>query len=57
MQDEELRLLGLRNADAKQRLGQTRAVLILGTVLGLLITAAAGWTVQRDSSGRCDRTL
>jgi CHASE3 domain sensor protein len=52
MQEEELRLLGLRNADAKQRLGQTRAVLILGTVLGLLITAAAGWTVQRDSSGR-----
>ncbi|HVS90113.1 MAG TPA: PAS domain S-box protein [Candidatus Acidoferrum sp.] len=52
MQDEELRLLVLRNADAKRHLGQTKAVLILGTVLGLLIAAGAGWGVQRDSSGR-----
>jgi hypothetical protein len=27
------------------------AVLILGTALGLLIAAAAGWSVKRDSSG------
>jgi PAS domain S-box-containing protein len=52
MQEEELRLLGLRNADAKQRLGQTKVVLILGTVLGLMIAGAASWTVQRDSSRR-----
>jgi PAS domain S-box-containing protein len=52
MQDEELRLLVLRHADAKLRLGQTKAIVIFGTVLGLLITAAAGWTVQRDSLGR-----
>jgi PAS domain S-box-containing protein len=52
MQDEELRLLVLRDADAKRRLGQTKAVLILGSVLGLLIATAAGWSVQRDSSGR-----
>jgi PAS domain S-box-containing protein len=52
LQDEELRLLLLRNADAKRRLGQTKTVLILGTVLGLLIAAAAGWSVQRESSRR-----
>ncbi len=52
LQDEELRLLVLRNADAKRRLGQTKIVLILGTVLFLLIAAAAGWSVQRDTSGR-----
>jgi PAS domain S-box-containing protein len=52
MQDEELRLLAQRNAEAKRRLAQTKAVLIFGTVLGLLITAAAGWSVQRDSSRR-----
>jgi PAS domain S-box-containing protein len=52
LQDEELRLLVLRNADAKRRLGQTKIVLILGTVLFLLIAAVAGWNVQRDSSGR-----
>ena len=52
LQNEELRLLVLRNADAQQRLGQTKIVLILGTVLFLLIAAAAGWSVQRDTSGR-----
>jgi len=52
MQDEELRLLVLRDADAKRRLGQTKTVLILGTVLGLVIAAAAGWSVQRDNSQR-----
>ncbi len=31
---------------------RTEIILILGTVLGLLITAAAGWIVQRDSSRR-----
>ena len=52
MKDEELRLLVLRNADAKRRLGQTKTVLILGTVLGLLIAAAASRSVHRDSSRR-----
>src|SRR6202035_4934168 len=52
MQDEELRLLVLRDADVKRRLGQTKTVLILGTVLGLVIAAAAGWSVQRDNSQR-----
>jgi diguanylate cyclase (GGDEF)-like protein/PAS domain S-box-containing protein len=50
MQNEEMGLLMLRDADAKRRLGQTKTVLILGTVLGLLITAIAGWSVHRSSS-------
>jgi PAS domain S-box-containing protein len=52
MEQEEARLLGLRNADATRRLSQNKAVLIFGTFLGLLIVAAAGWSVQRDSSRR-----
>jgi PAS domain S-box-containing protein len=52
MENEELRLLVLRNADATRRLGQTRAILILGSVLGLLVAGGAAWSAQRDSSGR-----
>jgi signal transduction histidine kinase len=51
-QVEELRLLALRNAEVKERVAQTEAILILGTFLGLLITGAAGWSVQRDSTRR-----
>ena len=51
-QDEELRLLMQRDADAKRNLDQSRTVLISGTILGLLITAAAGWSVHRDNSRR-----
>jgi diguanylate cyclase (GGDEF)-like protein/PAS domain S-box-containing protein len=49
---EELRLLLLRNASNNRRLSQTRMVLILGTLLGLLIAAAAGVSALRDSSAR-----
>ena len=52
LQDEELRLLAEHNADAEWSLSQTKTILVVGTFLGLLITAAAGWTVQRDSSKR-----
>ncbi len=52
MRDEELRLLVLRNADAERRLTQIKIVLVLGTFLGLLSAAPAGWSVQRDSSRR-----
>jgi PAS domain S-box-containing protein len=52
MQDEELRLLLLRDADARRRLGQTKTVLIFGTIFGLLVATAAGWSLQRDSFGR-----
>ncbi len=52
MRDEELLLLALRTADAKRRLSQTQAILILGTFLGLLIAGASGWSAQRDHAGR-----
>jgi PAS domain S-box-containing protein len=52
MQDEEQRLLLLRDADTRRSTNRTEIILILGTVLGLLITAAAGWIVQRDGSRR-----
>jgi diguanylate cyclase (GGDEF)-like protein/PAS domain S-box-containing protein len=52
MQNEEMRLLMIRNAEAKKRLGRTKTVLILGTFLGLLIAAAASKSVQRDSARR-----
>jgi len=52
LQDEELRLLVLRDADAKRRLGQTKTTLILVIVLGSLIASAAGWSVQRDTFKR-----
>jgi CHASE3 domain sensor protein len=52
MHDEELRLLTLRDAAAKRHLGQTKTVLILGTALGLLIAAAAGWSIQSDGIER-----
>src|SRR6204780_394414 len=52
MEDDEQRLLVLRDAVAKRRLNQTRGVLILGTLIGLLVAVAAGWSVQRDSSQR-----
>ena len=50
MQDEESRLLVLREGDARRRVTQTKTVLILGTMLGLLIASVAGWIAQRDDS-------
>jgi PAS domain S-box-containing protein len=52
MQDEELRLLLLRNMEAKRRLGQTKTVLLFGTVLGVLIAVGAGWIVCHDIAAR-----
>ena len=52
MQGEELRLLVQRNADGKQRLRQTKTVLILGTLLGLVIAAMACWSIERDRGER-----
>ena len=48
MQDEELRLLVLRNAEAERRLERTKVILLLGTVLGVMIAVGAGWMAQRD---------
>ncbi|MGH9549726.1 MAG: PAS domain S-box protein, partial [Terriglobales bacterium] len=52
LQGEERRLLELRREDARRRLGQVQSVLLLGTLLGLLIAAAAGWSLQRRNIGR-----
>jgi len=52
MQDEELRLLAQRAADAKRRLARTKVLLAVGTILGVLIAVAAVWSVRRDSFGR-----
>jgi PAS domain S-box-containing protein len=52
MQAEEERLLVVREADASRRLTQTKAVLIAGATMGLLITVLAGWSVERDSLKR-----
>jgi len=59
LQSEELRLLVLRDASTRRSLIQTRTAVILGTLLGLLIAGAAGWSVQRDTSarGRVERAL
>src|SRR5579862_6552481 len=45
MRSEEMRLLELRDADAKRRMAQTKAILIFGTVLGMLVASVAGWLV------------
>jgi PAS domain S-box-containing protein len=52
MQDEELRLLTQRNAAAKQRTARAKFTVIVATVLGLLITATAVSSVQRENSKR-----
>jgi PAS domain S-box-containing protein len=50
VQETELRLLAARDAVDKQRLASAETVLLTGTILGLLITAAAWLLLQRDSS-------
>jgi PAS domain S-box-containing protein len=52
MQNEEQRLLTLRDAEAAQREEQAKIILFTGTVLGLLIAVAAGWSVQSDLTAR-----
>ena len=52
MKDEEHTLLLQRDAEAERRSRQTKAVLILGSTLGLLIAALAGWVVKRDYVAR-----
>jgi PAS domain-containing protein len=52
LRDKELRLLGIRDANTKRRLSQTRTILIMGTLFGLLVAMAAGWSALRDSSAR-----
>ena len=52
VQDEEMRLLILRNGDAQRHLRQIKMLLVLGTVLGLMMAAAAAWDIRRRNSGR-----
>jgi PAS domain S-box-containing protein len=52
MEDEELRLLALRDVSARRRLAQAKAALVIGTLLGLFTAAFAFWNVQRESFGR-----
>ena len=52
IQNEELRLLSLRNVESNRRRAQTKAILLFGTVLGVLIAAGAGWIVSRDIVAR-----
>ncbi len=52
MQEEERRLLQRRDTEAAQRVRQTKTVLVLGTVVGLIMAAAAGWSMQRKTSER-----
>jgi len=52
MVNEEQRLLALRNPDSSRRILQTKTILLLGTVVGLLIVGGAFWLVQRDSARR-----
>jgi CHASE3 domain sensor protein len=52
MKSEETRLRQLRLAAADRDLSQTKIILIVGTLLGLLIAGIAGWTASRDSHRR-----
>jgi PAS domain S-box-containing protein len=52
MRDEELSLLQQRTAGSASHLSEAKNILLLGTIFGLLITAAAGWSVRRDNSKR-----
>jgi diguanylate cyclase (GGDEF)-like protein/PAS domain S-box-containing protein len=52
MQDEELRLLAQRNSDAKLRTDRTRAVLVLGTLFGILLALGAAWFDRRQNFAR-----
>jgi diguanylate cyclase (GGDEF)-like protein/PAS domain S-box-containing protein len=49
---EELRLLTIRNEVAQRYSRQAKNQLILCTLLGLVITAVSGWSVQRENVRR-----
>ncbi len=52
MEAEEQNLLASRIKTFQDRVDQVKAILVLGTFLALLITAIAGWMVDRDRSRR-----
>ena len=52
MQKEEYRLLALRKAESISDVTRTKIILIAGTLLGLLVTCVAGWSVLHGSAQR-----
>ena len=52
MQSEEQQLLTHRRMVVGRSVNRTKAILVIVIFVGLLITAAAGWNVQRDHSRR-----
>ena len=48
----EQRLLVQRTTDTRGKVGQTKLILIFGTLLGIAIALAAAWSVQRGSARR-----
>jgi hypothetical protein len=55
MQNEELRLLALRDADAKRRLAETKVILVLGTIIGMMIaTSAANTNLGASATARTE---
>jgi PAS domain S-box-containing protein len=52
MKDEEMRLMVLREVDAKKRAAQTKYSLIFEMMLAVFLTAGAVWCVHRDSLAR-----
>ena len=52
LKGEEERLLGLHGAASAAKERDPKVILVAGTLLGLLIAGAAGWTVLRDGT-RC----
>jgi len=52
LQNEEVRLRTQRVAATKHYASQTKAILLFGTLLGILIAAAAVWASIRNSSTR-----
>ena len=52
MQDDEIRLRTLRLAKTERYAIQTKATLILGTLLGLLISGWAAWSALSDTAKR-----
>jgi PAS domain S-box-containing protein len=59
LQGEEEQLLKLRSAAVAAKVRDTELILIAATLLGLLITGAAGWLVLRDGvrRGRAEQAL
>jgi PAS domain S-box-containing protein len=52
MQDEELRLRAERMADTQRDLSQTKIILTIVPLLGILIVGGAAWSALSDSSSR-----